>query len=101
MTLGKFPASCLWHVACVATVLCLPSAHVTESVGAASVSLLLLETYDRALLYQVLGSTVKLVDVLALLQYFRPLGPAVPTMPSRDQCEGISISHRQKIIYLS
>lgn len=56
--------------------------------------------HDLVFLYQVQGNTVKVGNILALLQYFRPLGTAVPVL-SRGQCEGNSICHRQKIIYLS
>lgn len=57
--------------------------------------------HDLAFLYQVQGDSVKVGNILALLQCFRPLGTAVPVVLSRGQCEGNSICHRQKVIYLS
>lgn len=105
MTLGKFPPGCLYPsdgtVPVQPQCFAYPPAHVARCVGAASVSLLPLETCGLALLYQILGNTLKVVNILVLLQYFRPLGTAVPMVLSRGQCEGISICHRQKITYLS
>lgn len=104
MTSGKFLPGCLYPSDGTAPVqpqcFACPPAHVPGYVGAASVSLLPTEMYDLAFLYQILGNTLK-VDILVSLQYFRPLGTAVPVMLIRGQCKGISICPRQKIIYLS
>lgn len=100
MTLGKFlPAICVPLTVQPQCFAC-PPAYVVWCLGGTSISLLPLEMYDLDLLYQVLGNTLKVGNILAVLQYFRSLGTAVPMMLSRGQCEGISICRRQKIIYL-